>query len=217
MRTISKRDIFGGKMTGTKFAAGRSMEQRMLGAHEDPEQHGMLQASSMDAEAMAPKTWILWRDGPDMPNGMGKPVIEAELYQVPRASDARETIGMVVLMCPVCFMHHKDEAGNPYEHYLSVREDNKTLHLDFIEYRKLKPGGPLDHLRINYEFICRERGIRPEPEDKIPMVGSPERWMCDYCQAFCVRVTDSIAVNDWSGAQITVAMPGERPGPKIIL
>jgi hypothetical protein len=44
------------------------------------------------------------------------------------------------------------------------------------------------------------------------MVSSPERWQCDYCKAWCVRVTDSIAITDMSGATQIIVDQGTRTG-----
>ena len=184
MRKIYKTDIFGGRMDSRQFNAGRSMEKRMY-------QEGKVLGNSMDAEKQAPRTWILWADGPDLPGGRGKPIIECELYAVPRASDSNETVGMLIAQCPVCYMHHKQD------NYITVREDNKGMSIGTVEYGRLPKG---HHLRDNYALDCEAKGRQPRSTYKIPMISSPERWQCDYCMSWCVRVTDSVAHTDMRGA-----------------
>lgn len=178
--SISKRDLF--HMTDEQQLAGKEMWQRTG-------QKGRLADSSFDAEAMAPKTWIL------CVNDKGEEIntIECELYAVPRASDSREQVGMLIGMCPKCTQN------------FTVREDNKTMTLDRITYRKAPK-----HLRINWAFHCKNVLAKPVmDEDVIPVVSSSERWVCDYCKEWCVRVQGGIAVVDMTGVtQLTLA---QRP------
>jgi hypothetical protein len=175
--TISKRDLF--HMTDQQVAAGKSMWRTTS-------QKGRLAQSSFDAEAMAPKTWIMWV------NDKGEEIstIECELYTVGRASNASEGIGMLIGMCPKC--------GNNF----TVREDNKGMTLDRVAYRKAPK-----HLRINWQFHCKNVLGKPVMDDDIiPVVSSPERWACDYCKGWCVRVQAGVATTDMSGVtQYTVS------------
>jgi hypothetical protein len=99
-------------------------------------------------------------------------------------------------MCPKC--------GETF----IVREDNKSMSLGWVEYKKSK-----GHLKEQWERHCREVLRRqPRDADKIAMVSSPERWQCDYCKAWCVRVTDSIAITDMSGATQIIVDQGTRTG-----
>lgn len=183
---ISKRDLFA--MSDAERRAGSDL-WKVTG------QKGRLASSSFDAEAMAPKTWIMWVND----KGEGITTIECELYAVPRASDSREQIGMLIGMCPKC--------GNNF----TVREDNKSMTLDRVTYRKAPK-----HLRVNWAYHCKTVLARPvRDDDVIPVVSSPERWACDYCKEWCVRVSAGVAVLDMTGVtQFTVAsrppIVGER-------
>jgi len=182
---VSKRDGF---RFASKSAvdAGRKLWDRSG-------KQGRLANSSMDAEAIAPKTWILFKNAH---RGEPEAMIECEIYIQPRSSDSREMIGMLHGMCPKCS-----------ETFL-VREDNKSMTLEWIEYRKVT-----GHLKEQWERHCREVLRRqPKSEDKIASVSSPERWLCDYCKAFCVRVTDSIAITDMSGATQIIAHMTPKKG-----
>lgn len=168
--TISKRDAF--VMTAEQAAAGRKMWQQSG-------QVGRLVQSTMSAEDTAPKTWIFWVNAPS-PNF---DTLECELYTVGRASDPTEGIAMLVGMCPKC--------GN----HFSVREDNKQMHVDWVTYREASR-----FLRMHFGRHMRTTmGRDPRDDDKIPVVSSPERWACDYCREWCVRVDRSVARNDYSG------------------
>lgn len=174
--SIAKRDLF--HMSDAQVRAGKEM-------WKTTGQKGRLASSSFDAEAMAPKTWIMWV------NDKGEEIstIECELYAVPRASDSGEQIGMLIGMCPKC-------ANN-----FTVREDNKAMTLDRVTYRKAPK-----HLRINWAFHCKNVLGKPVMDDDvIPVVSSSERWACDYCKGWCVRVQGGVATTDMTGVtQLTV-------------
>lgn len=175
--SISKRDAF--SMTEAQARAGKEMWRRTS-------QQGRLANSSFDAEEMAPKTWIMWV------NSKGEEIstVECEIYTVPRKSDSSQMIGMLIGMCPRC-------SGN-----FLVREDNKQMSMELMSYRKAPK-----HLRINWAYHCKNKLGRPVmDDDKIPVISSGERWACDYCREWCVRVTDGIAMTDMSGVtQFSVA------------
>lgn len=173
---VSKRDLFA--MSQQQIRAGREMWQRSR-------QVGKLAHSSFDAEEMAPKTWIIWV------NSKGEEIatIECELYVVGRKSDAKEGVGMLITMCPKCGGH------------LLVREDNKQMSCEYVTYRKAPK-----HLQINWAFHCRNTLGKPVMDgDRIPVISSSERWACDYCREWCVKVSDGVAVTDMTGVtQLTV-------------
>lgn len=175
--TISKRDLF--HMTPEQVQAGRQM-WKATG------QKGRLAHSSFDAEAMAPKTWIMWV------NDKGEEIstIECELYAVPRRSGADEQVGCLIGMCPKCSEH------------FTVTEDNKQMTLDRVTYRKAPK-----FLRINWAFHCKNFLSKPVMDDDvIPVVSSGERWVCAYCKGWCVRVQGGIATTDMEGiTQYTVS------------
>ena len=167
---ISKRDLF--HMSAEQAQAGKSM-------WKTTGQKGRLATSSFDAEAMAPKTWIIWVND----KGDEISTIECELYAVPRASDSGEQVGMLIGMCPKC--------GSNF----TVREDNKAMTLDRVTYRKAPK-----HLRINWAFHCKNVIGKPVMDDDvIPVVSSGERWACDYCKEWCVRVQGGVATTDMTG------------------
>lgn len=173
MHDISKRDAF--TMNRQQALAGKRMWQRAG-------QQGRLAKSSFDAEAMAPKTWILYA------NRLGEEIstIECELYVVGRQSDAAEALVMLHGMCPKC--------GETF----ICREDNKTMHVEYVTYRKAPK-----FLRVNHEYQCRHVLGRPvRDNDKIAIISSPERWMCDYCREWCVKVYDGVAKDHHRGATI---------------
>lgn len=175
---ISKRDAF--TMSREQVRAGRHMWQRTS-------QQGRLARSSFDAEANAPKTWIIYV------NSKGEEIstIECELYAVGRASDPTEGLVMLVGMCPKC--------GENF----TAREDNKTIYIERVPYRNAPR-----HLQINWRYHCKNILGRTFSEaDPIPVVSSPERWACDYCKSWCVKVSAGVAVDDHRGVtQITVPM-----------
>lgn len=180
---ISKRDLFQFE-SKAHAAAGRHF-------WEKSGKQGRLANSSMNAEEMAPKTWILFKNAY---KGEAEAVIECEIYVAGRASDGAEGVGMLHGMCPKC--------GETF----LVREDNKSMTLGWVEYGKSK-----GHLKEQWERHCREvLRRRPMTEDKIAVVSSPERWMCDYCKGWCVKVTDSIAITDMSGATQLYVQVGSK-------
>jgi hypothetical protein len=168
---ISKKDAF--RMTPQQVTAGKRMWARTAAMAQRGQ--GRFAASSMDAEANAPRTWIMWV------NGKGEEIhtLECELYPQARYSDPNEAVAMLVIMCPKC-------AEN-----LLVREE--------VRYAP-------KHIQINYRHrMERERFMPWTPSDKVPVISCPERWLCDYCKGWCVRVSAGIATTDMSGAtQITV-------------
>lgn len=156
---------------------------------------------SQDFEANAPKTWLRYE------NSKGELLsapIECELYTVPRTSGANEMVAMLHGMCPKC--------GETF----IVREDNKTMFLGHVEYQRARPW-----LKEQWERHCSAKSRRPEANDKIPVVTSPERWLCDYCKGWCVKVEDGVARDDLRGATImSIPVRGllkeEEPKPKMV-
>jgi len=164
-------------MSGSEVNAGKEMWRRTG-------QRGRMAASSFDAEAMAPKTWILFAN----PKGEEICTIECELMVVARASDASEGVLMLLAMCPKC--------GNN----LHVREDNKSMTVQMVPYRKAPP-----HLRVNWRHHCRGAlGRTFSDDDLIPVISSPEPWTCDYCKDWRVKVHGGIAKRDRSRSAATV-------------
>jgi ribosomal protein S27AE len=140
---------------------------------------GRLAQSSFDAEASAPKTWILYA------NSKGEEIrtIECELYVVGRQSDSQQAVVMLHGMCPKC--------GETF----LAREDNKTMNIDRVVFRQAPK-----FLQINWDFHCRNNlGRLPRDNDRIAIVSSPERWACDYCHSWCVKVHGGVARDDLSG------------------
>lgn len=173
-------------MNERNFSAGRAMEQRML-------REGRFTAGTVDNEALAPKTWILWKN-----TARGEEIctIESEIHKAPSQSEAGRMCAMLVTQCPVCWREFQQQ------NYIHVHEENKQLSLDWVQYSKLPTS---NHLSINWRWHCKNVLHRePRSDDKIAVVSSPERWMCDYCKSWCVRVTDSIAITDLSGATVLV-------------
>jgi hypothetical protein len=186
MHKISKRDIFGGQMGEERFAAGRAMEQRMF-------REGRFQSSTIDSDDLALKTWILWRDGPLLPNGK-RPTIECEIHRATsRTTPGRQVVTLHVA-CPFCLMNFNHDS------VLLVDEENKPLSVEAVEYGKL----PKSHHMVQQwdEYVVRRFARSARDDDKLFLVSSPDRWMCDYCKGWCVRVQDSIATTDTSGATI---------------
>ena len=188
LNRVSKRDAF--TMTTAQRRAGVAMEHRMRA-------QGRFAHSSLSAEDTAPKTWILWKN---THKGEEVHTIECEIYSVPRASDAREQVCMLIGMCPVC-----------HENF-TVREDNKTMSIGWLPYRQMKS---IPHLKTNWDYHCKNvLGRRPTENDKVAVISSPERWLCDYCHGWCVKVTDSIAITDMTGA--TQMYAHQRAGSAIL-
>lgn len=168
--TISKRDIF--SMNHEQTVAGKNLWRRT-------EFEGRFMKSSFDAEASAPKTWILYA------NSKGKEIstVECEMYVVGRSSDSCEGVVMLHGMCPKC--------GETF----LVREDNKAMTIDRVPYRQAPK-----FLQVNWDFHCRTvLGRSPRDDDKVAVVSSPERWVCDYCHSWCVKVQGGVAVDDHRG------------------
>lgn len=179
---MSKRDI--AQMTPEQIAKGRALWAKT-------NQVGRVTGQSVDHEAAAPKTWIRYM----APKGQEICVIECELYAVPRTSGAPgETVGMIVGMCPAC--------GESF----IAREDNKSLALGYVEYKRAAAW-----LRVHWEHRCKQLGKPPMDDDRIPLVSSGERWACDYCKGWCVRVTDSIAMDDHKGNLPTLVVSMHVP------
>lgn len=179
---MSKRDI--ARMTPEQIATGKKLWAKT-------NKLGRVTSQSVDHEAMAPKTWIRYM----APKGQEICVIECELYAVPRTSGAPgETVGMINGMCPAC--------GETF----IAREDNKALALGSVEYRHAPKW-----LRVHWEHRCKQLGKPPMDGDKIPLVSSPERWACDYCKGWCVKVTDGIACDDHKGNLPTVIVSMHTP------
>jgi len=177
---ISKRDIF--SMNGRQVSQGKAEWKRT-------EQQGRFASSSFDAEANAPKTWILYA------NSKGEEIstLECELYVVGRQSDAREAVIMLHGMCPKC--------GETF----IAREDNKTMSVDRVTYRQAPA-----FLKVNWKYHCENVIHKPLSEDDyMAVISSPERWACDYCHEWCVRVYGGIAKDDHSGTS-TITVHG-RP------
>lgn len=159
-------------MTQQQTLAGRQMWQRTG-------QKGRLASSSLDAESMAPKTWVMWV------NNKGEEIstVECELYVAGRHIDRTEGVGMLHGLCPKC--------GESF----IVREDNKGMAVEYAPYRKAPK-----HIKVNWAYHCKNvLGRMPREEDKIAVVSSPERWACDYCREWCVKVTEGIATTDMTG------------------
>lgn len=190
---IYKRDAFA--LSRDQQLAGRKMWDRSS-------QHGRLAKSSFDAEANAPKTWIIYVNN----KGEELSVIECELYIVGRHSNAAEAIVMLHGMCPKC--------GETF----IAREDNKTMQIDRVRYRKAPKV-----FRVHWSFHCQSQfGRSPRDSDMIALVSSPERWACDYCRSWCVRVQAGVATDDHRGVtQITVPVGtpliGDKPKPKGVI
>jgi predicted RNA-binding Zn-ribbon protein involved in translation (DUF1610 family) len=178
---ISKRDAVTFK-SAAQVQAGRDVWNRSSRALTDPSGlNGRLANTSMNAEETAPKTWLLYKNAH---KGEVQAIIECEIYINHRASDSSEMVGMLHGMCPEC--------GETF----IVREDNKGMTLGWVEF-----GRSTGHLRAQWTRHCREKlGRPPRSDDKIAVVSSPERWQCDYCKGWCVKVTDSVAIRDMTGA-----------------
>lgn len=176
MSDIKKRDAF--HMTQQQRAVGQQMWKQTG-------QVGRLARSSFDAESTAPRTWIYYANS----KGEELATIECELYTVPRHSDHGEAVVMLHGMCPKC------------SETFTAREDNKTLMIDYVSIRHAPR-----HIKVNWSHRCRTvLRRRVSDEDVVPVVSSPDRWACDYCKGWCVRVSGSVAVDDHRGVtQLTV-------------
>lgn len=182
---IHKQDAF--RMSTAQAQAGKEMWRRTS-------QKGRVVQSSFNAEETAPKTWIQFVN----PRGEEIDVIECELMVVGRASDPSEGILMLLAMCPKC--------GN----HLHVREDNKTLHLDMVPYRKI-PGW----MQVHWRYHAKNVLGRPfSDNDLVPVVSSSEAWECDYCRSWRVRVSGGVAKRD-GGAGRPIHLHSRASGGKI--
>lgn len=167
---IFKQNLF--NMNAQQTAAGREYWRRTA-------QQGRLAKSSFDAEAMAPKTWIMWVNN----KGEEKSTVECELYVAGRQSDRSEGVGMLHGTCPVC------------QETFIVREDNKQMAVEYMPLRRAPA-----HIQVNWKYHCRNvLGRMWSEDDRVAVVSSSERWACDYCRQWCVRVTDGIATTDMTG------------------
>lgn len=174
---MNKRDLF--RLSSEAAQAGRAQWTGPAALKRDGDGWiSGLAPSTMNAEEMAPKTWIRWID-----KGSAEVDIECELYAVPRATNSKEAVGLLVGMCPKCAEH------------FSVREDNKQMSVEYMAFNKCPK-----HIRQNWARHCKLMfGRGPSNEDKIPVVSSSERWACDYCRGWCVRVTNGVASTDMTG------------------
>lgn len=180
-----KRDLI--SLTPEQRRNGIAMRARM-------EREGMLAPSSFNAEMSAPKTWILYvKDG--RVAASGQHVLMCELYGTQGSNDARGE-GLLHGMCPCC--------GETF----MVREGNKSMSLDWIEFRRAPDWMQHAYLLHQVQDLGKPMGWRPAPETKIPLVSSPERWMCDYCKRWAVRVTGGVAVDDHRGIGVIYAPSG---------
>jgi len=171
-----KRNLF--TMTAEQRRAGLLVQQRM-------ERQGMIAPSSFNAELSAPKTWLLYvKDGRVDPQQQH--VLMCELYGTEGSGDARGE-GMLHGMCPKCS-----------ETFL-VREGNKSMTLGWIEFRKAPTWMQHAYLLHHRHDLGKPPTWMPASETKIPVVSSPERWMCDYCKEWAVRVSEGVAVDDHRG------------------
>lgn len=185
----SKRDFF--SMNRGQIAAGKKLWAQTG-------RQGRLAKSSFDAEANAPKTWLFYVNSK---NELIHEPIECELYVVGRLSNSGEAVVMLHGMCPKC-----------HETFI-VREDNKTMSVDRISYRQAPK-----RFREQWERHCRSVLMRqPRDNDQIALVSSPERWACDYCRSWCVKVHAGIAVDDHRGVtqfSVPVGTPLIESSPK---
>jgi ribosomal protein S27AE len=189
--TIHKQDFF--KMSREQQAAGKRMWQRT--GQQGGRLDGRLMSSSFDAEATAPKTWLFYVNSK---NELISNPIECELYVVGRHTDSGDAVAMLHGMCPKC--------GETF----IAREDNKTMTVDRVPYRQAPR-----RFREQWARHCSESlGRHPRGEDQIAIVSSPERWACDYCRSWCVKVEGGIAVDNHRGvAQIVVPVGAQLTPP----
>ena len=54
-------------------------------------------------------------------------------------------------------------------------------------------------LKTHWAYHKRQLNQIVSEDDKIPMVSSPERWACDYCRSWCVKVTENVASDHYKG------------------
>lgn len=172
--TISKRDLF--NMTPGQKAAGREMWKHTA---EDGPGKGMVAMSSTDYELTSIKTWIRYVNS----KSEELCVIECEIYHQPNSDGV--AVGMLSGMCPKC--------GNCF----LVNEGNKTMQLGHVTYRNAPAW-----LKTHWSFHKRSLNQLTMEDDKILLVSSPERWLCDYCKGWCVKVTENIASDNHSGGAV---------------
>lgn len=159
-------------LTPEQRAAGRKMWERTT-------KTGKLCLSSEDYERTAVKTWIRYVDS----KGAELAVLECEIYRTAE-SDGR-AVGVLNGMCPKCG-----------ECFLA-NEGNKTMHIGAVEYRRAPAW-----LKVHWEHYQKSLNRFVSDSDKIPVVASPERWACDYCKSWCVKVTDGVASDDHRGVAV---------------
>jgi hypothetical protein len=169
-------------MTPGQQAAGRK-------AWDHTAKNGHLAMSSTDYEMTSVKTWIRYVNS----KGEEHCVIECEVYHQPNSDGV--AVGMLSGMCPKCA-----------ECFL-VNEGNKTLQMDVTSYRRAPAW-----LKTHWSFHKRELNQIVTEDDKILLVSSPERWLCDYCKKWCVKVTENIASDNYQGAAIMYSSPGVEIG-----
>lgn len=138
-----------------------------------------LAMSSTDYEMMSIKTWIRYVNSKNEEHC----VIECEMYHQPNAYG--QASGVLSGMCPKCG-----------ECFL-VNEGNKTMHLGEISYRNAP-----SWLKTHWAFHKRGLDQIVLEDDKIALVSSPERWACDYCKSWCVKVTENIASDNYQGVAV---------------
>lgn len=165
-------------MTPGQKSAGRKMWNHT-------ETAGAVAMSSADYELTSIKTWIRYVNSKNEEHC----VIECEMYHQPNADG--QAVGMLSGMCPKCG-----------ECFL-VNEGNKTMQLGTIDYRHAPAW-----LKTHWSFHKRALNQIVTEEDKIPLVSSPERWACDYCKTWCVKITDNIASDNYKGVSVMYSSPG---------
>lgn len=148
-----------------------------------------LAMSSTDYELASVKAWIRYVNS----KGEEHCVIECEVYHQPDSSGV--AVGMLSGMCPKCG-----------ECFL-VNEGNKTMHMDTISYRQAPAW-----LKTHWSFHKRELNQIVLEDDKILLVSSPERWACDYCKSWCVKVTENVASDNYKGVAVMYSTPGVEIG-----
>lgn len=140
---------------------------------------GQLALSSTDYEMTSVKTWIRYINS----KGEENCVIECEVYHQPNSDGV--AVGMLSGMCPKCG-----------ECFL-VNEGNKTMQMDVISYRQAPAW-----LKTHWSFHKRELNQIVSAEDKLLLISSPERWACDYCKGWCVKVEGNVASDNYQGVAV---------------
>jgi len=160
------------QMTPGQLAAGRKMWKHTA-------DDGSIAMSSTDYEMTSLKTWIRYVNS----KSEELCVIECEIYHQPNADGV--AVGMLSGMCPKC--------GNCF----LVNEGNKTMQLGHVTYRHAPAW-----LKTHWSFYKRSLNQIVLEDDKILLVSSPERWACDYCKSWCVKVTENIASDNYKGVAV---------------